>query len=168
MGACCSWCKEEDAYAAVDQERTHLLIDPDCNNTSVQRGGIPEDYHYGSLPKESEEQAGLNRILEEISSNVIDVGQLHNCIDQQEVIERQNLYSAKLQIVPLSSVANTIVSLRQMPVCLLKDVPGPEKVLSKNIGLPENYRHIMVCINDIQKHLSMMSVEHKGDLVVPF
>jgi len=95
MGACCSWCKEEDAYAvriftnsqfsttklhknlayyyyyftkAVDQERTHLLIDPDCNNTSVQRGGIPEDYHYGSLPKESEEQAGLNRILEEISS----------------------------------------------------------------------------------------------------
>jgi len=45
-----------------------LLIDPDCNNTSVQRGGIPEDYHYGSLPKESEEQAGLNRILEEIST----------------------------------------------------------------------------------------------------
>lgn len=45
-----------------------MLVDPDSNNTSVQRGGIPEDYLYGSLPKESEEQAGLNRILEEISS----------------------------------------------------------------------------------------------------
>lgn len=51
----------------IEQERTHLLIDPACNNTSIQHG-VPEDYHYGSLPKESEEQAGLNRILEEISS----------------------------------------------------------------------------------------------------
>lgn len=34
---------------------------------SIQRNQ-PEEYSYGSLPKESEEQAGLNRILEEISS----------------------------------------------------------------------------------------------------
>ncbi|XP_025424117.1 uncharacterized protein LOC112693334 [Sipha flava] len=166
MGACCSWCKEDDTYSGVDQERTHLLIDPACNNTSIQR--VPEDYHYGSLPKESEEQAGLNRILEEISSNVIDVGALHSCIDQQEVIERQNLYTAKLQIVPLSSVANTVVSLRQNPACILKDVPGPERVLSKNLGLPENYRGIMAHVNEIQRLLSSMSVEHKGDLVVQF
>jgi len=101
-------------------------------------------------------------------SNVIDIGALHNCIDQQEVIERQNLYSAKLQIVPLSSVANTVVSLRQNSACLLKDIPGPEKVLTRNIGLPENYRGIMVRVNEIQRLLSNMSVEHKGDLVVRF
>lgn len=103
-----------------------------------------------------------------IFRNVIDVGALHSCIDQQEVIERQNLYSAKLQIVPLSSVANTVVSLRQNPACILKDVPGPERVLSRNLGLPENYRGVMVRVNEIQRLLSSMSVEHKGDLVVQF
>ncbi|VVC40338.1 Hypothetical protein CINCED_3A006100 [Cinara cedri] len=167
MGACCSWCKDDDTYTDVDQERTHLLAHPTCNSTSIQHG-IPDDYQYGSLPKESEEQASLNRILEEVSSNVIDVGALHNCIDQQEIIERQNLYNAKLQIVPLSSVAHTIVSLRQNSACLLKDVPGPDKVLSRNIGLPGNYRCILVHINEIQRLLSSMSVEHKGDLVVQF
>lgn len=101
-------------------------------------------------------------------SNVIDVGTLHSCIDQQEVIERQNLYNAKLQIVSLSSVANTVVSLRQNPTYILKDVPGPERVLSKNLGLPENYRSIIVRVNEIQRLLSAMSVEHKGDLVVQF
>lgn len=99
---------------------------------------------------------------------MIDVGALHSCIDQQEVIERQNLYSSILQIVPLSSVANTVVSLRQNPVCLLKDVPGPDKVLTRNLGLPENYRGVMVRVNEIQRLLSVMSVEHKGDLVVQF
>lgn len=53
------------------QERTHLLSDPVCNNPTIQRGVVPEDYHYGSVPKESEEQAGLNRILDEISSWVL-------------------------------------------------------------------------------------------------
>lgn len=100
--------------------------------------------------------------------NVIDVGALHNCIDQQEVIERQNLYIAKLQIVPLSSVANTVVSLRQNSTCLLKDVPGPEKVLIRNVGLPENYRGIMFRVNEIQRLLSAMSVEHRGELIVQF
>lgn len=100
--------------------------------------------------------------------NVIDVGALHNCIDQQEVIERQNVFIAKLQIVPLSSVANTVVSLRQNPPCLLKDVPGPEKVLTRNIGLPENYRGILIRVNEIQRLLSAMSVEHRGDLIVQF
>lgn len=99
---------------------------------------------------------------------MIDVGTLHNCIDQQEVIERQQLYSAKLQIVPLSSVANTVVSLRQNNACLLRDVPGPERILTRNIGLPENYRGIMVHVNEIERLLSVMSVEHKGDLVVQF
>jgi len=100
--------------------------------------------------------------------HVIDVGALHNCIDQQEVIERQNLYTAKLQIVPLSSVANTVVSLRQNSACLLKDIPVPEKARIKNIGLPENYRNIVVRVNEIQRLLSSMSVEYKGDLVVQF
>lgn len=90
MGACCSWCKEDDAFVVSknlyfnvtykenlifgfidqgpDQERTHLLIDPSSNNSSIQRGGVPEDYHYGSLPKESAQQSGMNRILEEIST----------------------------------------------------------------------------------------------------
>lgn len=102
------------------------------------------------------------------SRNVIDFGALHNCIDPQEVIERQSLYNAKLSVVPLSSVANTVVSLRQNSSCLLKDVPGPEKVLSRNIGLPENYRSIVVRVNEIQRLLAAMSVEHKGDLVVKF
>lgn len=52
----------------IDQERTHLLPDPTCNNTTIQHGAVPEDYHYGSLPKETEEQAGLNRILHEITT----------------------------------------------------------------------------------------------------
>ncbi|XP_050434757.1 uncharacterized protein LOC126841971 [Adelges cooleyi] len=166
MGGCCSWCKDEDTYGGIDQERTHLLIDPSCNNTSIQRA--TEEYHYGSLPKESEEQAGLNRILEEISANVIDVGALHSCIDQQEVLERQNHYNAKLQNLPLSSVANTVVSLRQAPACLLKDIPGPERVLSRNLDLPDNYRDILARVIEIQRLISIMSVEHKGDLVVEF
>lgn len=82
------------------------------------------------------------------------------------MIERQNLYTIKLQGVPLSFVSNTIVGLRQSPPCLLKDVPGPEKILTKNVGLPENYRSIMVRVNEIQRLLSVMNVEHKGDLVV--
>lgn len=100
--------------------------------------------------------------------NVIDFGASHNCIDPQEVMERQSTYNNKLSNVPLSAVANTVVSLRQNSSCLLKDIPGPEKVLSKNIGLPENYRSIVVRVNEIQRLLAAMSVEHKGDLVVKF
>lgn len=100
--------------------------------------------------------------------NVIDVGALHNCIDQQEVVERQNQYIIKLQSAPSSAVANTMVSLRQNSTCLLKDVPGPEKMLIRNLGLPENYHSIMVHVKEIQRLLAGMSVEHKGDMVVAF
>lgn len=51
----------------TDQEQSHLLPDQTCN-TTIQHGAMPEDYHYGTLPKETEEQAGLNRILDEITS----------------------------------------------------------------------------------------------------
>lgn len=60
------------------------------------------------------------------------------------------------------------MSLRQNSTCLLKDVPGPEKVLIRNVGLPENYRGIMFRVNEIQRLLSAMNVEHRGELIVQF
>jgi len=82
------------------------------------------------------------------------------------VTERQNHYTAKLQSLPASCVANTMVSLRQNNVCLLKDVPGPDRMLTRNLGLPENYRGIMFRVTEVQRLLSNLNVEHRGELVV--
>lgn len=98
----------------------------------------------------------------------MNIGDIRNSIDKQELMERQDQYTNKLLNLPMSAVANTAVNLRLPAACLLKDVPGPEKILSKTLDLPYHYREIMSHVNEAQRMLSKMSVEHKGELISVF
>jgi hypothetical protein len=51
-------------------ERTHLLVDPVSNNTAIQRVHS-DDFiarYPNSLPKRTDEQSALNRILQETAT----------------------------------------------------------------------------------------------------
>ncbi|CAH1393014.1 unnamed protein product [Nezara viridula] len=156
-------CKNSESQSDLADERTHLLNDPVCNSSSVQR--VQSDdlaSHYpNSSPKGTDEQSVLNKILQETATNVIDVAALAPTnIEQNEYLERRSHYSLKLSSLPMQ------ISIRRP--CYLIDIAVPEKMLTPTPISTENVLLIKRASSKIKGALNDLKVYHTEDLIVPF
>lgn len=164
MGCCYSCNKDDTTQGGEANERTHLLVDPVSNNTNIQR--VQSDDFIGcysaSLPKKTDEQSALNRILQETAANVIDVAALesHN-LEHHEYLDRVKHYTQKLQ-----SVSRWTPPRR--PPCLLVDIPAPEKLLAAEPVTKQDLQLVFKAVEEANSAVVEIRVEHKEDLVVPF
>ncbi|XP_071452536.1 ragulator complex protein LAMTOR1 [Hetaerina americana] len=194
---CCYSCKEDNNSQSGDvNERTHLLVDPVSNINTIQRVHS-DDFiaqYPNSLPKKSDEQSALNRILQETATNVIDVAALdsHN-LEQHEYLERMRQYTQRLGamganinsrwagnaagagaggsgtlLAPSGMGGPSTSPSGRMNLCLLTDIPAPEKVLSEDHPNPEDLAIMSNALEKASKALSDLKVEHRENLVVPF
>ncbi|KAF5286411.1 hypothetical protein FQR65_LT12591 [Abscondita terminalis] len=167
MGCCYSFfCKEDGSpQRGEPNERTHLLVDPVSNNSNIPIYNS-EDFlnNSNALPKKTDEQSALNRILQETATNVIDVAALdsHN-LQQHEYVERMRQYSSKLQ---QACASNKVPSRSKL--CILQDVPAPEKVLSTDLIQGDDLCLITSAVAKAAAAIGEIKVEHKEDMVVVF
>ncbi|CAD6237315.1 GSCOCG00002247001-RA-CDS [Cotesia congregata] len=164
MGCCCSlFNKDSGPQGGEANERTHLLVDPVSNSTNIPHAHS-DDYvnqYASSIPKKTDEQSALNRILHETAANVIDVGALdsHN-LEQHEYMDRSRVYSKRIETGG--------VKIPQTTCCLLNDIPAPERILSSEPITTEDQELIKTMVRSAVEALNDVKVEHKEDLVVPF
>lgn len=164
---CCFSCKEESSSNEGEvNERTHLLVDPVSNNTTIQRVNSDDflNRYPNSVPKKTDEQSALNRILQETATNVIDVAAMDShTLEQHDYMDRIRLYNQRMM-----QAWNNIQVTPIGPQGLLIDISAPEKALSTN---PISLADLQLIKETSDRGLAAMKtilVQHKEDLVVPF
>ncbi|XP_026476905.1 ragulator complex protein LAMTOR1-like [Ctenocephalides felis] len=164
---CCFSCKEENSSNEGEiNERTHLLVDPVSNNTTIQRVNSDDflNRYPNSVPKKTDEQSALNRILQETATNVIDVAAMDShTLEQHDYMDRIRLYNQRMM-----QAWNNIQISPVGPHCLLIDISAPEKVLGTNPISAADQQLINDASDKALAAMKKIFVQHKEDLVVPF
>ncbi|XP_065205763.1 uncharacterized protein LOC135835435 [Planococcus citri] len=191
MGSCVSYllhcCGKQDDNSQFGESGDRAqLIDPNSDNVTIQR--IQSENYYcryldNGFPKKSEEHSDLNKILQEMASNVIDVASLGSySVEQPEYRERGSYYPSKMRTMQpeyrdrMNYYMNKVKSLSltksfaKVPKnCILLDVPNAEKVFaSPCIISSDEIQSIESVMNEIDNMLEDMNIGSFDDLIIPF
>nr|ABM55552.1 hypothetical protein [Maconellicoccus hirsutus] len=191
MGSCLSYVlqccgKQEDSSQFGESSDRAQLIDPNSDNVTIQR--IQSENYYcryldNGFSRKSEEHSDLNKILQEMASNVIDVASLGSySVDQPEYRDRSNYYSNRMRSMQpeyrerMSYYINKMRSLSlarsfaKIPKnSILFDVPNPDKIFASTCVVSnEEMQSIASVMNDIDNILEEMNIGSFDDLIIPF
>ena len=160
MGCCFSCFNNNDnkSLSGEPNERTTLLGNPVSNN--ISRPLFSQEFSEPVVGHLGDEQAALNKILDQTAIDIIDVSAIPTHIEQKDYIDRVKLYQKRLVSMPLSLIKGERL--------LLIDLPFPEKNLSETPLLLADKRMIEEAIQDVRTALKSVEVEPKGDLVSKF
>jgi len=161
---CCFSCSDDDDNQSGENGIRQPLIDPVSNTTPVVR--VPHndtqvETTTAGIQSVKGQEDELAKILQETASAMIDVsGSGSHSLDQREFQERSRHYLQKIQT--LSPV------LLHTPVHLLGDVPNPDKHLGAPLISDEDLDLMNWAMDEVEKAMHSIRVEHNEDLVVPF
>ncbi|GIY26977.1 hypothetical protein CDAR_380841 [Caerostris darwini] len=160
MGCCFSCFNNGDnkSQSGEPNERTTLLGNPVSNN--ISRPLFSQDFSDVASGQLGDEQAALNKILHQTAIDIIDVSAIPTHIEQKDFIDRVKLYQRRLATMQLKHAKKEI--------CLLRDLPLPEKILSESPLLLADLKMIEDAFHDASIAHKSIEVEPQGDLVTKF